>query len=392
MRHDKITRTEHQPMSSIESTVVGPPPSAKNVGMVIRQREPVNFEYPFDQLESFLTPSNLFYIRSHFKAPILETASYELKVDGAVATPLSLRYEDLRRMPSETRVATLECAGNSRIFLVPQVEGTQWQLGAVGNAEWTGVRLRHLLDKAGLSDDATEIVFEGADRGRPKEKPIPPQPVSYARSLSRAKALSSEVLVAYQMNAQDLSQDHGYPVRLIVPGHYGMASVKWLTGIHAVREKFEGYWQTSDYAYWGQIDGKPVRVPLAEMAVKSQIARPRTYEVVPGGQLYTILGACWSGDADVNEVEVSTDGGVSWESAGLIDAPVRFAWRRFQYVWRVPQRSGRYELMARAKDSRGRQQPEQHDPNFGTYVIHHSFVIEVFVECPKAESGSSPWR
>ena len=208
--------------------------------MVIRQREPVNFEYPSDQLESFLTPSSLFYIRSHFKAPTLETASYELKVDGAVATPLSLRYEDLRRMPSKTRVATLECAGNSRIFLVPQVEGAQWQLGAVGNAEWTGVPLRHLLEKAGLSDDASEIVFEGADRGTPKEKPIPPQPVSYARSLLRAKALSPEVLVAYKMNGQDLSQDHGYPVRLIVPGHYGMASVKWLTGIHAMREKFAG--------------------------------------------------------------------------------------------------------------------------------------------------------
>lgn len=379
-------------MSTNESKPLNPSSSMKTVGMVIRQREPVNFEYPFDQLDSFLTPSSLFYIRSHFKAPTLEPASYELKVDGAVATPLSLRYEDLRLMPSETRVATLECAGNSRIFLVPQVEGAQWQLGAVGNAEWTGVPLRHLLEKAGLSDDATEIVFEGADRGKPKEKPIPPQPVSYARSLSRAKALSSEVLVAYQMNGQNLSQDHGYPVRLIVPGHYGMASVKWLTGIHAVREKFEGYWQTSDYAYWGEIDGKPVRVPLAEMVVKSQIARPRTYEVVPAGQAYTILGACWCGDAEVEEVEVSTNGGASWEAAELLDAPLRFAWRRFQYAWQVPEQPGRYELMARAKDSMGRQQPEQHNPNFGTYVIHYPFAIEVFVDSPKTDSGSSPSR
>lgn len=365
---------------------------AGGVGLVIRQREPVNLESPFDQLDSFLTPSSLFYIRSHFKAPKLEAASYELKVDGAVAAPRSFRYEDLRRMPSETRVATLECAGNSRIFLVPQVEGAQWQLGAVGNAEWTGVPLRHLLEKAALSDDATEIVFEGADRGTPKEKPIPPEPISYARSLPRAKALSSEVLVAYQMNGQDLSQDHGYPVRLIVPGHYGMASVKWLTGIHAVREKFEGYWQTSDYAYWQEVDGKAVRTPLGEMSVKSQIARPRTYEVVPGGQPYTIFGACWCGEADVQEVELSTDGGASWEPAELLDAPVRFAWRRFQFPWKVPEQPGRYELMARAKDSRGCKQPEQHDANFGTYVIHHTFAIEVFVDGPNGDSGLAPDR
>ncbi|MDQ2776016.1 MAG: sulfite oxidase [Acidobacteriota bacterium] len=368
------------------------PPSTNNVGMVIRQREPVNFEYPFDQLDTFLTPSSLFYIRSHFKVPKLEADSYELKVDGAVATRLSLRYGDLRRMPSKTQVATLECAGNSRIFLVPQVEGAQWQLGAVGNAEWTGVPLRHLLDTAGLSDDAIEIIFEGADCGTPKEKPIPPEPISYARSLSREKALSSEVLVAYQMNGQDLPQDHGYPVRLIVPGHYGMASVKWLTRIHAVREKFDGYWQTSDYAYWGEIAGQPVRVPLGEMAVKSQISRPRTYEVLPGGQPYRIFGASWCGNAEVKAVEVSADGGSSWASAELLDSPLRFAWRRFQYTWQVPEQRGRYQLMARAKDSMGRQQPEQHNPNFGTYVIHHPFVIEVFVEYPKAENGSSPDR
>jgi hypothetical protein len=236
----------------------------------------------------------------------------------------------------------------------------------------------------------SEIVFEGADRGTPKEKPIPPEPVSYARSLLRAKALSPEVLVAYKMNGQDLPQDHGYPVRLIVPGHYGMASVKWLTRIHAMRETFQGYWQTSDYAYWHQFDGKPVRLPLSEMAVKSQIARPSTYEVVPGGRPYRIFGACWCGDAEVKEVEASTDGGASWALAEFLDAPLRFAWRRFQLTWQVPEQSGRYELMARAKDSNGQQQPEQHDANFGTYVIHHPLAIEVFVDAPKADSGSSP--
>ena len=172
----------------------GRPKPTSSVGMIIREREPVNFEFPFDQLQSFLTPNDLFYIRSHFKAPMLDKDSYELRIDGALRAPLVLGYEELRKLPSETRAATLECAGNSRVFLVPQVGGAQWELGAVGNAEWTGVPLRLLLEEAGLAEDAVEIVFEGADRGKAKERPAPPQPISYARSLLRSKALAPEVL------------------------------------------------------------------------------------------------------------------------------------------------------------------------------------------------------
>src|SRR3954467_386862 len=200
-----------------------------SAGLIIRQKEPKNLEAPFDRIDSYLTPAELFYIRSHFPTPDLGRASYKLRIDGAVTGPFDLSYDDLRSMPSETRVATLEGAGNSRGFLVPQVPGAQWELGAVSNAEWTGVPLRALLERAGLADDACEIVLEGADRGTPKEEPMPPVPISYAWSLSRAKALRSEVLIAYQMNGRDLPRDHGFPVRAIVPGHYGMASVKWLT-------------------------------------------------------------------------------------------------------------------------------------------------------------------
>src|ERR1700754_3703535 len=211
-------------------------------GLIIRQKEPKNLETPFDGIESYLTPTELFYIRSHFPTPELDHTSYHLRIDGAVRRPFTLRYEELRSMRSETRVATLECAGNSRVFLVPQVQGAQWELGAVSNAEWTGVPLRALLERADLTEDASEIVLEGADCGTPKEEPVPPMPISYAWSLPRAKALRSEVLIAYQMNGRELPRDHGFPVRAIVPGHYGMASVKWLTGIQAVREPFHGYW------------------------------------------------------------------------------------------------------------------------------------------------------
>jgi DMSO/TMAO reductase YedYZ molybdopterin-dependent catalytic subunit len=283
-------------------------------------------------------------------------------------------------MPSETRVATLECAGNSRVFLVPQVQGAQWELGAVSNAEWTGVPLRALLERAGLAEDACEIVLEGADRGMPKEEPMPPIPISYTWSLPRTKALRSEVLIAYQMNGRELPRDHGFPVRAIVPGHYGMASVKWLTGIQAVREPFHGYWQTTDYAYWAMMEGKPVRRPLGEMQLKSQIARPRVYETLAPNRIYTIYGAAWSGETDVAEIAVSTDGGRTWTQAEFVDPVRRHAWRRWKLDWLTPQEPGQYTLLARARDAAGVVQPDEHDRSYGTYVINHPLPIEVFID------------
>ena len=156
-------------------------------GLIIRQKEPKNMEAPFDRIDPYFTPTELFYIRSHFPTPSLDPASYQLRIDGAVRHPFTLSYEELRSMRSETRVATLECAGNTRVFLVSQVQGVQWGLGAISNAEWTGVPLRALLERADLAEDACEIVLEGADRGTPKEAPVPPNPISYTWSLPRAR-------------------------------------------------------------------------------------------------------------------------------------------------------------------------------------------------------------
>src|ERR1700742_1266869 len=237
-------------MQGSETLHVENTPQFPSAGLTIRQKEPKNLESPFDQIDSYLTPAELFYIRSHFPIPALDRASYRLRIDGAVRRPFTLSYDELCGMRSETRVAILECAGNGRVFLVPQVRGAQWELGAVSNAEWTGVPLGALLERAELAEDACEIVFEGADHGTPAEEPVPPHPISFTWSLPRTKAIGQDVLIAYRMNGRDLPRDHGYPVRAIVPGHYGMASVKWLTHIHAAQEPFRGYWQTSDYAYW----------------------------------------------------------------------------------------------------------------------------------------------
>jgi DMSO/TMAO reductase YedYZ molybdopterin-dependent catalytic subunit len=353
-----------------------------SAGMVIRQMEPANLETPLDQVDSYLTPAELFYIRSHFSAPRLELASYELRIDGAVRNPLSLSYQQLRDMPSETRAATLECAGNGRVFLVPPVSGAQWELGAVGNAEWTGVPLAALLERAGLEKDACEIVLEGADEGTPAEPPIPPGPITYARSLPRDKAIQREVLIAYQMNGRDLPWHHGYPVRAIVPGHYGMASVKWLTHIEAVREPFPGYWQTSDYGYWDRLDGKPVRRALGEIKLKSEITRPRVYEILAPHERYTVFGAAWAGETEVTGISVSTDGGQTWAEGEFVDPVHRYAWRRWKFEWLTPETPGRYTLQSRAKGADGSVQPDKHDPNFGSYVINYPLPIEVFVEHP----------
>jgi DMSO/TMAO reductase YedYZ molybdopterin-dependent catalytic subunit len=367
-------------MEGSKKHYVGNTAQFSSPGLIIRQKEPRNLEAPFDRIDSYLTPTELFYIRSHFPTPNLDRASYQLRIDGAVKHPVALGYDELRNMRSETRVATLECAGNSRVFLVPQMQGAQWELGAVSNAEWTGVPLRALLERAGLAEDACEIVLEGADRGMPKEQPLPPDPISYARSLPRAKAIRPDVLIAYQMNGRDLPRDHGFPVRAIVPGHYAMASVKWLTRIQAVREPFQGYWQTSDYAYWASMDGKPVRRPLGEMKLKSEIARPRVYETLAPNRVYPVSGAAWAGETDVTEIAVSTDGGQTWAEAEFIDPVRRHAWRRWRFDWLTPKKPGQYTLLARAKDARGVLQPDEHDQNYGSYVINHSLPIDVFVD------------
>ncbi|MCU1311305.1 MAG: sulfite oxidase-like oxidoreductase [Candidatus Angelobacter sp.] len=348
-------------------------------GLIIRQEEPRNLEFPFDRLDSYLTPVESFYIRSHFHAPTIQPDSYRLTMDGAVKNPFAITLKELKSLPGKTIVATLECAGNSRVFLVPQRPGAQWELGAVGNAEWTGVPLATLLDRAGLNRNAREVVLEGADRGLPAELPRPPEAISYSRSVPLDKALD-DVLVAYAMNGSDLPQDHGFPVRAIVPGHYGMASVKWLTHVRVLEEQFQGYWQTIDYGFWDEVGGIPVRRPLSEMRIKSEIARPSTFEVLPKGRTYTIYGAAWCGTGDVVSVELTTDGGRSWANAKFLD-PIRpHGWRRWNYDWEIPDRPGRFTLKSRAKNTVGESQPDEFNERYFSYVVNHTLPIEVVVQ------------
>ncbi|MGI8958678.1 MAG: sulfite oxidase [Bryobacteraceae bacterium] len=348
-------------------------------GLTVREREPLNLESPLHALGSFLTPNELFYVRNHFSTPKLDIASYELRIDGAVRQPLTIGYEELRGMRSRTRAVTLECAGNSRVFLTPQKRGVQWELGAVGNAEWTGVPLHDLLNRAEVTDGSVELVLEGADRGEPTNSPKPAGEISFARSLPVREVRELGVMLAYQMNGSDLPIEHGFPVRAIVPGYYAAASVKWLTHIRVVRERFEGYWQTTEYAYWDTSDGNPVRRPLASMGVKAVIARPGMHEIVEPNALYRVMGAAWAGGSDVTNVEFTADGGETWHVTRLSGPIERYAWRHWEYEWRTPGKPGTYTLLARATDAGGSIQPDKHDMNYGSYAIRHTLPIDVFV-------------
>ena len=353
--------------------------SNQQAGLIIRQKQPENLEFPFSTLDSFITSNHRFYVRNHFAVPQLDARSWRLRVEGAVARPLELSYDDLLKLPSRTLTTTLECAGNSRVFLAPAARGVQWELGAVSTAEWTGMRLSAVLERAGVRPGALEVVIEGADRGEVNTEPKPAGPINYARSLPLAKALDPNVLLVHRMNNAELPPAHGFPVRLVVPGWYGMASVKWVTRIIVTEEPFSGYYQTTDYTYWERRGGLPVLRPLTEMQTKAAIARPAMGEVVAANAAYPVHGAAWTGDAEIAKVEVSTDAGRTWALAKLIDAPVRYSWRRWEYEWRTPAQPGRYTVMARATDVRGRIQPIKHDPDRGNYMINFVLPIETEV-------------
>jgi DMSO/TMAO reductase YedYZ molybdopterin-dependent catalytic subunit len=359
-----------------------PPPDVVSFsGLIVREAEPHNLEFPFTTLDRFVLPTERFYVRNHFAVPKIDPADWKLKVEGAVEKPLELTLDELKKLPSATRPVTLECAGNGRVFLTPKASGVAWQLGAVGNAEWTGVSLAAVLDRAGVTTkaDTAEVVLEGADQGAITADPKSPGPIHFARSLPIRKARQPEVMLAWAMNGADLTPDHGSPLRAVVPGWYGMASVKWLTRVVVTERPFRGWWQTLHYSYFVREGGLPVLRPLSEIQVKASIARPALGEVVPAKSAHRVFGAAWTGEGEIARVEVSTDGGATWADATLIDKSVKYCWRLWEYLWKTPDRRGKYTLMARATDSRGRTQPTQRNPDLRGYAIHHVIPVEVEV-------------
>jgi len=348
-------------------------------GLLTRQKNPDNLEYPFWSLDSFLVPNNQFFVRNHFSVPALDSKTWRLSVEGLIAKPLEIAYDDLVKMPAHNMPALMECSGNGRVFLKTHQVGVRWELGAVGTAEWTGVRLSDVLDLAGVKDAATEVVLEGADRGRITDpSPESHGVIHYARSLPLMKARQPEVLLAYKMNGQALLPAHGYPVRAVVAGWYGMASVKWLARIVVSDKPFRGFFETFQYSIWKQEFGLRTLAPVTDIQVKAAIARPMSGEVLTAGTPYRVFGAAWAGEADVAKVEVSTDGGKAWGVAKLIGAATPYCWRFWEYQWMKPT-AGKVTLMARATDSKRRVQPMERNNDLRDAVIHHVLPVEVDV-------------
>jgi DMSO/TMAO reductase YedYZ molybdopterin-dependent catalytic subunit len=347
--------------------------------LIVREKEPQNLEFPFAQLKGFYTPNDLFYVRNHFPQPTIDMKTWRLKVVGAVVRPLELSYDEVTKFASVTVPVTLECAGNGRVFLDPKSKGVQWELGAVGTAKWTGAPLSAILESAQVKKGAVDVVLEGADRGnltndiRPSTLPQP-----FVRGMPLSKAMKPEVLLAHKMNGETLPAAHGYPLRGVVGGWYGMASVKWLSRIIVTDRPFLGYDQTIDYSIWEKHDGLSSMTPITGIDVKSSIARPTAGQELTAGKEHHITGAAWAGESIVTKVEISTDGGKTWSTARFLDVePEPFCWRLWEYVWKPE--AGKHILMARATDKSGRVQPMKRDPDRRNYMITHVQPVNVVV-------------
>jgi DMSO/TMAO reductase YedYZ molybdopterin-dependent catalytic subunit len=348
---------------------------------ISRSEEPLNLEMPFAGLKDFLTPTGLHYVRNHYPIPKIEADAFVLEVSGAVDKPLKLKLADLLKLKSVTRPVTLECAGNGRSFLPVKVKGVQWAQGAVSTAEWSGVPLADILKLAGVKKGAVEVILDSADKGDPKKDGQPAAPLTFARSLTLAKALRPEVLLAHAMNGKPLPPAHGAPLRAVVPGWYGCASVKWLTRVIVTKEPFAGFDQTLDYAYWRKgEDGLPRLTAITEMEPKAQIARPAAGSELAAGKEARLSGAAWAGEPGVAKVEVSADGGKLWREVTLLGKAEPFCWRLWEAGW-TPRAAGKAVLMARATDGKGRTQPTTHDAaGRKSYIINFVQAIPVTVK------------
>ncbi|HLZ69379.1 MAG TPA: sulfite oxidase [Dehalococcoidia bacterium] len=343
-------------------------------GLIVRCAHPLNCETPIHALiGGVVTPNAHFYVRNHFQIPRLDPETWRLSVGGVVERPLSLGLRGMRSLRSQTLVATLECAGNGRSLLHPAVEGEQWQLGAVSTAEWAGVPLVEVLERAGIKASAREVLFRGADAGSLETET---GAIHFERSLTLADARDSGALLAYAMNGEPLPVQHGYPLRLIVPGWYAVASVKWLTEIEVIDRAFRGHFQTERYIVEREQCGRAVSEPVTLQRVRALITEPEPGARVARGTL-TIRGVAWSGAAPIAHVELSVGGGV-WQAARLIGERQRHGWQWWELLTRVEQ-CGLIGIRARATDLAGRVQPEQPEWNRLGYATNQIQEVPIRV-------------
>lgn len=333
--------------------------------------DPFNAETPLHVLAEPVTPIDSFFVRSNFAVPRIDTNEWRLSVAGLVGNPLSISLRELMSLGETDVTSVMECAGNGRQLMSPRPEGTPWGLGAVSAGVFTGVPLSEVLAMCVVDARAVEIVFRGADSGALDDG----RHIHFERSLPIARAKDPTTLLVWAMNGEPLTPAHGHPVRLFVPGYYGVASVKWLERIEAVDTPFAGHFQAERYVYVGHPTHAD-NVPVTRMHVRSLIASPAEGDTVSG--TITVRGSAWSGNGDVTRVQVSGDGGATWLDAHLRSPPAAHAPTLWSCEF-TPSGAGNFVLMSRATDSSGEVQPMEQVWNALGYA--NNVVQRVALRC-----------
>jgi len=370
--------------SALAEDTTGDAPDATSItvpgkeGLLVRSYPFVNIEMPVELMTEWITPVKYFYVRNHMFEPAkIDPATWKLTIGGEVEKRLTLSLGELENFPIHSVVNAMECAGNGRLLQSPKAPGVQWGKGAIGNAKFSGPSLKVLLEKAGVKDSGKHVIFHGLDEAPGK---VPP----FVRSIPIEKAMDGDTLIATHMNDAPLIGHHGFPARAVTPGWAGAASCKWLTEITVLGKPAEGLFMSSEY----RMPNTPVKPgeavkpedthAITGLTVKSLIAGPSNgAKLKPGTQ--EISGVAWAGEADITKVEISTDGGASWNPAQLGKDHAKYAWRLWSYAWK-PAKSGDYVILSRATDSQGRVQPDAVVWNPNGYLYDACDLVKVYVQ------------
>ncbi len=336
---------------------------------------PIVSQTPLEVLGDHHLDNQDFFVRNHFSVPKIDMSVWRLTVGVPGDGTQLYSYEDLLKLPARSLEVALECAGNSRASVFPPCEGMLWGHGGVGCVTWTGVSVRDILENIEDIPEESEVLFLGDDEGSPHGAGLVER---YGMSIPIEKVLNPDTILAYNMNGATLPDDHGYPIRLVVPGWYGMTSVKWVSEIRIVLRPHEGFYQDKYYVF--VTDGPETDEPNSRVdviRVKSLITSVRRGQQIPSGQ-HIIEGKAWSGSGQITKIEFSPDNGKTWLIGEIVDAETQYGWRSWKCVWNADVK-GRYLISVKATDSTGISQPEQFDWNFRGFANNsiHTVPVEV---------------
>jgi len=355
------------------------PTAAQRFGkekLIVRSMRPPDFETPVALLDSFITPNDAFYVRSHLPVPTVDAATFALKIGGEVDSPLSLSVDEIKKLPAVTVTVTLECAGNGRAFFEPAVAGIQWEKGAVSTARFTGARLSDVLKRAGMKSTGKNVEMHAADR------PLGSMP-AFVRQVPMAKAMHPDTIIAYAMNGEPIPAVHGFPLRSIVPGWEGAYSIKWLNALNVLAGDSTSFWVATGYRYPNRrvapgaaVDAKDM-LPLTGLVVKSLITTPAEGASFAPGKI-AVGGFAWAGEDDIAKVDISVDNGATWTPARLTGEQAKYTWRRFEHTFTVSSPQS-VLVLSRATDAKGAVQPavSQWNPSGYLWNQYDSVRVEV---------------